>query len=388
MQTVQSLGGGRYELGPVLGRGGMAQVRRATDTVLGRDVAVKLFREDLDEQSAARVRTEMQTLASLMHPGLVAVHDAGTELDEHGVAQPFLVMELVDGPTLAACESLSPERVAQVGAELAVALDYVHAQGVVHRDVKPANILLSPSGVKLADFGIARIVDGVRHTSTGLTVGTAPYLSPEQVTGDPIGPAADVYALGLVLLESLTGRREFTGGPVETALARLHRDPDVPDSLPVPWPSLLRAMTARQPSARPAAARVAAVLRGEVGLSQTTDRADTARVHVARVLARDPDTDRTRVLPRDPDTDRTRVLPRDPGTQVLTLRPPRRRWRSRVLLPLAAAAVGLALLAALISALQSERPGPKQPASSTSTHAPATSPLEQHLSELDQAVHP
>jgi serine/threonine protein kinase len=320
----------------------MAQVRRATDTVLGRDVAVKLFREDLDDESAARVKTEMQTLASLTHPGLVAVHDAGTELDEHGVAQPFLVMELVDGPTLAACcldGSLTSEQLVQVGAELASALQYVHDRGVVHRDVKPANILLSPSGVKLADFGIARIVDGVRHTSTGLTVGTAPYLSPEQVTGDAVGPAADVYALGLVLLECLTGQREYTGGPVETALARLHRQPDVPASLPAPWPTLLRTMTARSPADRPTAAAVAVVLREERTSGDT------------QVLVQ-----QTKVLP-------TRV---------------------RGLLPLTGALAALVLLAVAITVLfpahLPKAPAPTRPATTT--------PLQQHLADLDKAVHP
>ncbi len=379
VQTVESLAGGRYELGPVLGRGGMAQVRRATDTVLGRDVAVKLFREDLDEASASRARTEMQTLASLTHPGLVAVHDAGTELDGQGEAHPFLVMELVDGPTLAACcldGSLTPERVAGIGAELADALEYVHARGVVHRDVKPANILLSPARVKLADFGIARIVDGVRHTSTGLTVGTAPYLSPEQVLGEDVGPAADVYALGLVLLECLTGRREYTGGPVETALARLHREPEVPDSLPSPWPSLLRAMTAREPSERPTAAAVARVLRHDDA----------------------PATDATRVMPSpeaagtltDPPTRALRADTRTDVLRVPTVLARTRRRRVRGPVALAGVLAGLALLALLIGQLQPGLPTLPKPPAATRAPAgvPATTPLEQHLSELDRAVHP
>lgn len=285
-----TLAGGRYELGPVLGTGGMASVRRGTDTVLGRPVAVKVFRADMDEDGARRAEVEMQTLAALGHPGLVSVYDAGTEEHPDGrPPTPYLVMELVEGPTLAACcadGSLSPERLATIGAQLADALHYVHARGVVHRDVKPANILLSPNGPKLADFGIARIVDSARHTGTGLTIGTAPYLSPEQVTGTPVGPPADIYALGLVLLEALTGRREYDGGPVECALARLHRAPAVPRSLPAPWPELLAAMTAREPADRPTAVEVAERLRPGVptqvmAAADLTDAAPTTALPVA-----------------------------------------------------------------------------------------------------------
>ena len=325
----------------------MAQVRSATDTVLGRTVAVKIFRDDLDEDSAIRARNEMQTLASLSHPHLVAVHDAGT-FDE---GQPYLVMELVDGPTLAAScldGSLTQKQLRLIGAELADALAYVHGRGVVHRDVKPANILLSPSGVKLADFGIARIVDSARHTGTGLTVGTAPYLAPEQVMGAPVGPEADVYALGLVLLECLTGRREYTGSAVETAMARLHRQPEIPDDLPLPWPSLLRAMTARQPTHRPTAAEVAETL--TVGQLPSTTATRLALLQAEPL----------------PPTRIQRVVSRE-QTPVR---------RHRPLLPwavgAAAAVVGLVVLMG---------------ASSLPGRAPAPStPLEQHISELQKAV--
>ncbi|GAC1441883.1 MAG: hypothetical protein NVSMB55_10900 [Mycobacteriales bacterium] len=255
---------GRYEVGPVIGAGGMARVHRATDTILGRAVAVKIFRTDVETHDAQRVQDESRTLAALNHPGLVGVFDAGVTSGP-GAGSPYLVMELVDGPTLAQCcldGSLPPAKVARIGAELAGALAHVHDRGIVHRDVKPANILLDRNRhAKLTDFGIARLVDSARHTATGLTVGTAPYLSPEQVTGGPVGPATDVYALGLVLLECLTGQREYPGNGVETALARLHRPPNVPTTLPDPWPGLLTAMTDPDPGRRPSAADAAAALR-------------------------------------------------------------------------------------------------------------------------------
>ncbi len=255
--------GGRYELGPLLGRGGMADVHLATDTVLGRDVAAKVFKPHVEDVD--RTSSEVRLLASLNHPGLVSLYDAGTA----DGGSPWLVMELIDGPTLAACcvdGSLGPDRVATFGADLAEALAHCHERGVVHRDVKPANILITSSDrAKLTDFGIARLVDAARHTATGLTVGTAPYFSPEQVRGTEVGPPSDVYSLGLVLLECLTGRREYAEqNAVACAVARLHRSPDVPPSLPAPWPELLTAMTADEPAERPTAAEVATILRGSI----------------------------------------------------------------------------------------------------------------------------
>ena len=222
---------GRYELETLCGRGGSAEVWAATDTALGRRVAVKLVTASGGEDSA-RVGDEARLLARLSHPGLVPVYDAGT--DEAG--RPWVVMELVEGETLADVVRRGPVpsvRTADIGQVLALALAHVHAQGLVHRDVKPANVLIANDGrIRLTDFGIARLVDAARVTATGMAVGTASFLAPEQVTGAPVGPPADVYALGLVLLECLTGRREYPGNAVEVALARLHRPPEVPASLP------------------------------------------------------------------------------------------------------------------------------------------------------------
>ena len=262
----------RYELGRILGRGGMADVLEAADTSLGRDVAIKLFRP---EAAAAAEQTrstgEIRVLAALRHPGLVTLYDAGTANAETVDARPFLVMELVTGPTLAhqlAGGPLPPAVVADLGAQLADTLAYVHANGIVHRDVKPANILLDETPghrgtwtAKLTDFGVARVIDTTRLTQAGMTVGTANYLSPEQATGRDVGPASDVYTLGLVLLEALTGRVAFPGNGVAAASARLHRDPEVPEHLETRWRDLLAAMTRRDPVERPSAAAAAATLR-------------------------------------------------------------------------------------------------------------------------------
>ncbi len=252
--------GGRYRLGGVLGRGGVADVYRARDRVLDRDVAVKVLRETVDDSERSRFVAEARVLAHLSHAGLVTVLDAGT-----AEAQPFLVMELVEGSTLAAVLREGPLPLGQVesiGAQLASALAYAHHQDVVHRDVKPENVLLGPDGTaKLADFGIARLIgDTVRHTRTGMTVGTAAYLSPEQARGSAVGPATDVYSFGLVLVEAITGERAFPGTPMEAAMARLHRSPWIPEHIAAPWQSLLTAMTATDPDQRPTAGSVAARL--------------------------------------------------------------------------------------------------------------------------------
>ncbi|MFR9731821.1 serine/threonine-protein kinase [Saccharopolyspora sp. MS10] len=251
--------GGRYRLGRRLGHGGMSVVYRALDTRLGRPVAVKVFRSDADETSRRRFEDEARLLAGLSHPGLVAVHDAGAE---SGEGEPYLVMQLVEGRTLTSVLAdgpLEPERVAELGRRLSEVLAYVHGNGIVHRDVKPSNVLITEDGrVFLADFGISRLADAVgRMTDSGIIMGSAHYMAPEQVRDDEIGYAADVYSLGLVLLECLTGRAEYDGSQAEAAVARLTRGPRVPESLPQPLGEVLRTMTAYEPDERPAAARCA-----------------------------------------------------------------------------------------------------------------------------------
>ncbi|MGV9563588.1 protein kinase domain-containing protein [Streptomyces sp. NPDC003480] len=248
---------GRYRLGARIGAGGMADVYEGVDTRLRRPVAVKVFRPG--PQTEDRLTAEAVLLARLQHPGLVTVYDAGRHDD-----RTYLVMQLIKGPTLRGllgCGALPERRVVNVGAALARTLTYVHRAGVVHRDVKPSNILLDAAGAPhLADFGIARLANATRHTAPDVLIGTAAYLAPEQVEGGRIGPAADVYALGLVLLECLKGELEYQGTPLEATVARLHRPPEVPTWFPSDLAALLRAMTAQDPEARPDAGQCAQAL--------------------------------------------------------------------------------------------------------------------------------
>ncbi len=248
---------GRYEVLGSLACGGMADVLAARDHRLQRDVALKVARVTATTDRA-RFDAEIRLLASLQHPHLVRMFDAGVHEGD-----AFLVLELADGPTLGALLSSGPvpeERLHALGRDLAGALAHVHDKGIVHRDVKPANVLTAADGRwLLADFGIARLLDATGLTATGTAVGTPAYLAPEQVTGASATPATDVYALGLVLLEAATGRPAYPGDWREAARARLTQDPDVA-AAPAPWPALLAAMTASDPAERPTAAQVHAWL--------------------------------------------------------------------------------------------------------------------------------
>ncbi|TDD84835.1 Stk1 family PASTA domain-containing Ser/Thr kinase [Saccharopolyspora karakumensis] len=251
----------RYELGETLGYGGMSEVHKGRDTRLSRDVAVKILRADLarDPTFQLRFRREAQNAAALNHPAIVAVYDTG-ETDSENGPLPYIVMEYVDGRTLRDIVKtegpLSPRRAMEVMADGSAALDFSHRHGIVHRDVKPANIMITRSGaVKVMDFGIARaLADGqAAVTQTAAVIGTAQYLSPEQARGEAVDARSDVYASGCVLFELLTGEPPFTGdSPVAVAYQHVREEPRKPSDVVPATPASLDAVVLKALSKNPA----------------------------------------------------------------------------------------------------------------------------------------
>ncbi|GAB2680943.1 Stk1 family PASTA domain-containing Ser/Thr kinase [Kribbella swartbergensis] len=242
MTSQARLVGGRYEEGEPLGRGGMADVRKGVDNRLGRTVAIKRLRVDLasDATFQARFRREAQSAASLNHPTIVSVYDTGEEPDPNGsgVTIPYIVMEYVAGKTLRDLiregRKIMPERALEITSGVLEALDYSHRAGIVHRDIKPGNVMLTPQGqVKVMDFGIARAVADTSSTmtQTAAVIGTAQYLSPEQARGETVDARSDLYSTGCLLYELLTGRPPFVGeSPVSVAYQHVREQPLPPSS--------------------------------------------------------------------------------------------------------------------------------------------------------------
>ncbi|RBY96578.1 serine/threonine protein kinase [Blastococcus sp. TF02-8] len=341
----------RYRLTSLIAGGGMGQVWRAQDTLLDRPVAVKVLREQFAEDAGfrERFRAEARHAALLTHPHIAAVFDYGElPATATGPASAYLVMELVEGESLAdllAREGrLDPARTVDVVRQAADGLAAAHAAGIVHRDVKPANILVTPRGVvKLTDFGIARSASSVAVTATGQVIGTAHYFSPEQAAGGPATPASDVYALGAVAYECLAGRRAFEAeNPVQIAVMHIR---DEPAALPAGIPAEVRALVGRAMAKDPAA--------------RYPDGA--ALRDAAAALTADLPTGAVRPAP-------TAVLPLPgPETAVRTQEPARarRRW----LLPALVAAVALVLAVAVLAATLPD--GSSSPTSRT-TSTPTT----------------
>ena len=243
MTTSPRLVGGRYELGEMLGHGGMAEVHRGRDVRLGRDVAIKILRADLarDPTFQNRFRREAQAAAGLNHPAIVAVYDTGEDppADGQDAPSPYIVMEYVEGHTLReilnAEGHLSPDRAMRITAEVCSALDFSHRSGIVHRDIKPGNVMITEAGtVKVMDFGIARALadNAATVTATQAVIGTAQYLSPEQARGESVDARSDVYSTGCLLYELLTGHPPFTGdSPVAVAYQHVRENPQIPSSV-------------------------------------------------------------------------------------------------------------------------------------------------------------
>jgi eukaryotic-like serine/threonine-protein kinase len=248
----------RYRLDDCIALGGVGEVWRGTDLVLRRVVAVKLLRPEYtqDEECLARFRAEGRHAALLSHPNIAQVYDY---VEKAPPLAGFLVMELVDGQSLArllAGGPVGPARTMGIVAQAARGLQAAHAAGLVHRDIKPGNLLVGRDGhVKITDFGIAQVAGSARLTRTGMLVGTAAYLAPERAGGGPATPASDLYSLGVVAYECLTGQAPFDGEPLAVALAHVQQAiPPLPPSVPAAVAALVADLTAKDPSARPPSA--------------------------------------------------------------------------------------------------------------------------------------
>lgn len=302
--------GGRYELDSRIAIGGMGEVWEATDHVIGRTVAIKILKDEYmgDPGFLERFRAEARHAALVNHEGIASVFDYG---EENGSA--FLVMELVPGEALSTIlereGALSTDKTLDIVAQTASALQAAHAAGLVHRDIKPGNLLITPDGrVKITDFGIARIADQVPLTATGQVMGTVQYLSPEQASGHAASPSTDIYSLGIVAYELLAGRRPFTGeSQVAIAMAQINdTPPPLPDTVAEPVQRFVMSMIAKKPEDRPAS--TSAVARA-AGALRRGDVAGAAAIVPAIGGAADADAFTQLLTPTTGSDATTRLLP-------------------------------------------------------------------------------
>ncbi len=373
--------GGRYELLSRIAIGGMGEVWEATDHVIGRTVAIKILKDEYmgDPGFLERFRAEARHAALVNHEGIASVFDYG---EENGSA--YLVMELVPGEALSTIierdGSLSADKTLDIVAQTAAALQAAHAAGLVHRDIKPGNLLITPDGrVKITDFGIARIADQVPLTATGQVMGTVQYLSPEQASGHPASPATDIYSLGIVAYECLAGKRPFTGeSQVAIAMAQINEQPPpLPTTIPVPVQNLVMAMIAKKPAERPSSA--ATVARAAQALRRGDLNSAAIAIPAIATGVGGAQDDMTQLLTPGVDS-ATRILPATaqiPTDQNVDAETPAKKKRSPWTWPLIAL-IGLLVIVLIgtVIALMTNQgtPETKPTGTATSSASPSTSP--------------
>ncbi|MEU4390949.1 Stk1 family PASTA domain-containing Ser/Thr kinase [Kribbella sp. NPDC023855] len=385
MTSQARLVGGRYEEGEPLGRGGMADVRKGIDNRLGRAVAIKRLRVDLASDSTfqARFRREAQSAASLNHPTIVSVYDTGEEPDPNGsgITIPYIVMELVTGKTLRDLiregRKIMPERALEITSGVLEALDYSHRAGIVHRDIKPGNVMLTPQGqVKVMDFGIARAVADTSSTmtQTAAVIGTAQYLSPEQARGETVDARSDLYSTGCLLYELLVGRPPFVGeSPVSVAYQHVREEPLPPSSFDPDIPPevdavVLKALTKnrehRYQSANEMRQDIHRVLAGQqvtapmAAVAETRSMAPTQVAPAAATVAYQPQSND--------------LLPPDNGDdEAETARARRNRGLAYFLLGLAIVAIAVGAYALITNMNDKDKANPGGNQTTTTTSQPA-----------------
>ena len=362
--------GGRYVLESRIAVGGMGEVWQATDTIIGRQVAIKILKDEYlgDPGFLERFRAEARHAALVNHEGIANVYDYG---EEDGSA--YLVMELVPGEPLSAVlereHTLSIDRVLDIVAQTATALQAAHSAGLVHRDIKPGNLLITPEGrVKITDFGIARIADQVPLTATGQVMGTVQYLSPEQASGHAASPSTDIYSLGIVAYEALAGKRPFSGeSQVAIAMAQINdAPPPLPDTIAEPVRNLIMSCIAKKPADRPdSAANLAraaqALRRGDVQAA-----ADAVPAVLSGIAANDV----TMVMPRATEPGATTVLNIPSGNPVEERKGKRSPWTWPLI---ALIGVLVIVIGSSVIALLSSGSGGGGATTSTSAPSPTTS---------------